>query len=150
MLSLPQVPMITARSTPINTLVNSIVLFLQSRCLQAAELRAVTQAGATLPGSSGRRKLLLERPTWESDDASETCRGCGSLFSISLRKHHCRSCGTLCCNSCSTSRMPVPYLAYFDPQRVCDDCAQYATPPPFIVGSFVFPFLQFLRVWVEA
>ena len=40
--------------------------------------------------------------------------------------------------------MPVPYLAYFDPQRVCDDCAQYATPPPFIVGSFVFPFLHII------
>jgi hypothetical protein len=91
---------------------------------QAAELRAMT---SVVPRAveSGRRKLLLDRPQWEDDDATTKCRGCGDAFGLTRRKHHCRSCGSLCCGRCSTSQMRLPYFAYFDEQRVCDDCAQF-------------------------
>mmetsp|Transcript_27085 Transcript_27085/g.81189 ORF Transcript_27085/g.81189 Transcript_27085/m.81189 type:complete len:905 (+) Transcript_27085:287-3001(+) len=112
--------------------------FVAVRCIapepeKAAERRAALPALST--EAMGRRKLLLERPQWEADDAAEDCRVCFRSFSLTRRKHHCRSCGVLCCGSCSSSRLKINYLAYFDEERVCDDCALFL--PTFCTASGV-------------
>lgn len=46
---------------------------------------------------------------WEEDDASDSCRLCSYTFSLLNRRHHCRLCGKLICEGCSSS-LPVRVL----------------------------------------
>ena len=38
-----------------------------------------------------------------------------------VRRHHCRRCGKIVCNGCSTKRLLIPAQSS-DPVRVCDPC----------------------------
>lgn len=40
---------------------------------------------------------------------------------IFVWQHHCRNCGEIFCNECSSTKMPLPSSA--KPVRVCDDCS---------------------------
>ncbi|EKG02961.1 hypothetical protein TCSYLVIO_006005 [Trypanosoma cruzi] len=40
------------------------------------------------------------RHYWQSNESVTHCTRCGKLFSITVRKHHCRRCGILLCNDC--------------------------------------------------
>ncbi|XP_023568897.1 RUN and FYVE domain-containing protein 1 [Octodon degus] len=62
----------------------------------------------------------LKGHTWLKDDEATHCRQCEKEFSISRRKHHCRNCGHIFCNSCSSSELALP--SYPKPVRVCDSC----------------------------
>jgi hypothetical protein len=39
-------------------------------------------------------------PHWMPDDSSYTCITCDALFTKTNRRHHCRRCGVLSCNTC--------------------------------------------------
>jgi FYVE zinc finger len=79
---------------------------------------------------------LLRRATWEPDSARTTCPICGRRFfsdflGLSPRKHHCRKCGRVVCDTCSQKRKVVPFPATPDDSlpsvpsgavRVCDNC----------------------------
>jgi len=59
------------------------------------------------------------------DEARTNCPGCGVLFSKPLkRKHHCRLCGDVFCDACTTKRalLPLDGPEYEKPVRVCDWC----------------------------
>ncbi|KAI0229450.1 RUN and FYVE domain-containing protein 2 [Lamellibrachia satsuma] len=57
---------------------------------------------------------------WTEDKVVAACRQCERPFSVSRRKHHCRSCGEIFCNDCSDTKMSLPSSA--KPERVCDAC----------------------------
>jgi hypothetical protein len=70
--------------------------------------------------------------TWVSDEAFVGCMACKLEFWLFRWRHHCRGCGQLLCDSCSTSRVAfdqviaaegvqqgVPGETY----RACADCA---------------------------
>uniref|UniRef100_A0A668AER4 RUN and FYVE domain containing 1 n=1 Tax=Myripristis murdjan TaxID=586833 RepID=A0A668AER4_9TELE len=57
---------------------------------------------------------------WLKDDEATHCKQCQKEFSISRRKHHCRNCGDIYCNSCSSNELALP--SYPRPVRVCDVC----------------------------
>uniref|UniRef100_A0A2K6CNG1 RUN and FYVE domain containing 1 n=1 Tax=Macaca nemestrina TaxID=9545 RepID=A0A2K6CNG1_MACNE len=57
---------------------------------------------------------------WLKDDEATHCRQCEKEFSISRRKHHCRNCGHIFCNTCSSNELALP--SYPKPVRVCDGC----------------------------
>lgn len=65
---------------------------------------------------------------WTHDSASSACLCCGEGFSLTTRRHHCRSCGVLCCAACSGRTLPAPASAGAaageDKKglRVCDGC----------------------------
>jgi hypothetical protein len=63
-------------------------------------------------------------PRWMDDDESEQCVRCQREFSLFLRRHHCRRCGVLCCDGCSSRRalFPGAQRVYSEPVRVCDEC----------------------------
>ncbi len=61
------------------------------------------------------------------------CENCRCTFTMIYRKHHCRSCGKVFCNSCCYKKIIVPkeFLSYNQPnlfsyfskeERVCDTC----------------------------
>lgn len=87
---------------------------------------------------------------WLKDDEATQCKQCQKEFSIARRKvgsffiafylyyiytdissmamssprfvlqHHCRNCGDIYCNSCSSNELALP--SYPRPVRVCDMC----------------------------
>ncbi|VTJ63912.1 Hypothetical predicted protein [Marmota monax] len=62
----------------------------------------------------------LKGHTWLKDDEATHCKQCEKEFSISRRKHHCRNCGHIFCNTCSSNELALP--SYPKPVRVCDNC----------------------------
>uniref|UniRef100_A0A668AAP6 RUN and FYVE domain containing 1 n=1 Tax=Myripristis murdjan TaxID=586833 RepID=A0A668AAP6_9TELE len=62
----------------------------------------------------------LKGHAWLKDDEATHCKQCQKEFSISRRKHHCRNCGDIYCNSCSSNELALP--SYPRPVRVCDVC----------------------------
>lgn len=86
------------------------------------------------PTPPAQEDLLV---SWESNDQALDCRRCHRWFSIITRKHHCRKCGQVICNQCSTNRALLPcnqiiqppnmqledaYTLSLQPQRICDVC----------------------------
>jgi len=73
---------------------------------------------------------------WEADSASNSCSNCGECFGVFRKKHHCRMCGRLVCDTCSQGRrfvkeppLDMPASVKFDPalvQRVCNQCTKPA------------------------
>ncbi|OTF70282.1 RUN domain containing protein [Euroglyphus maynei] len=62
----------------------------------------------------------LKEAAWAPDSDVNFCKQCEQKFTISRRKHHCRSCGEIFCNNCSNNEMPLPSSK--KPVRVCDHC----------------------------
>ncbi|XP_023444108.2 RUN and FYVE domain-containing protein 1 isoform X2 [Dasypus novemcinctus] len=62
----------------------------------------------------------LKGHAWLKDDEATHCKQCEKEFSISRRKHHCRNCGHIFCNTCSSNELALP--SYPKPVRVCDSC----------------------------
>lgn len=75
---------------------------------------------------------LLERvkmrPQWIPDSFSEQCSSCGKVFGVLRTKHHCRACGLVFCDACTSQILTLPKLAYFSPRRVCQNCFQQYQP----------------------
>jgi len=59
-------------------------------------------------------------PVWQTDSSAKQCQCCKTAFSLIKRRHHCRYCGNLVCEQCSTKRMKVNTKK--EPLRVCDHC----------------------------
>ncbi|BFZ08455.1 hypothetical protein BsWGS_11493 [Bradybaena similaris] len=60
-------------------------------------------------------------PLWVPDARVTMCMLCLLEFTLTWRRHHCRSCGRVVCSNCSYNKAPLRYLKYL-PARVCDNC----------------------------
>lgn len=62
---------------------------------------------------------------WIKDADVKVCMACTGVFSFFKRKHHCRKCGFVVCNSCSQDRLVIPELQVSEPKgsRVCTSCS---------------------------
>ena len=69
-------------------------------------------------------------PRWQPDEETENCTTCSRVFDFFWhRKHHCRHCGFIFCDSCSAAKALLPVAFNLtDPQRVCAAC--YTTLEP--------------------
>ncbi len=65
-------------------------------------------------------------PVWVRDDAITMCMSCTTAFTTLRRRHHCRACGKIVCNNCSSYKAPLEYDNYkFN--RVCVNCHKVLT-----------------------
>jgi len=71
-----------------------------------------------------------DRPPWKPDGDAPSCEApsCGVHFTLLNRRHHCRACGGVFCDECSSSRVRLPaHFGYGQhKQRVCDLCGAEA------------------------
>ncbi|CAF3685489.1 unnamed protein product [Rotaria socialis] len=69
----------------------------------------------------------ISQRRWLNDHDVHECMKCNQTFSITQRKHHCRNCGNIFCDTCS-SKTAIVAAASKKPQRVCDQCFKELTP----------------------
>lgn len=58
--------------------------------------------------------------SWMENSSAQSCLGCSVSFSLTRRRHHCRTCGRIFCTGCSDNWIMTP--ASSRRVRVCDDC----------------------------
>lgn len=66
------------------------------------------------------RRLLP--PIWVPDEMVSACILCDSQFTLIRRRHHCRNCGNIYCNSCCNYFVPLAHYGFPKPVRVCSIC----------------------------
>nr|CAH8851261.1 unnamed protein product [Trichobilharzia regenti] len=92
------------------------------------EIKELQTAVIELGRENQTLQVLRERLTnrqWTKDDEAMTCFGCDREFSISTRRHHCRNCGGIFCQNCSSNRAATTFSK--DPVRVCQACYKELT-----------------------
>jgi len=65
----------------------------------------------------------LGTPTWIPDSWVRFCHQCKRQFGRFSRKHHCRHCGNIFCDGCSSKRFPILKFTIKKPVRICDTCS---------------------------
>ncbi|EXC04220.1 Arrestin domain-containing protein A [Morus notabilis] len=68
-----------------------------------------------------------EKDHWVPDEAVSKCTACGTDFGAFLRKHHCRNCGDIFCDKCTSGRIALTADENAQPVRVCDRCMAEVT-----------------------
>ncbi|XP_034074705.1 FYVE, RhoGEF and PH domain-containing protein 6-like isoform X1 [Gymnodraco acuticeps] len=65
--------------------------------------------------------LGSKAPIWIPDPRTTMCMICTCEFTLTWRRHHCRACGKVVCQSCSSNKYCLEYLKNHL-ARVCDQC----------------------------
>ncbi|XP_071807039.1 uncharacterized protein [Asterias amurensis] len=60
-------------------------------------------------------------PRWIKDDETTMCMRCGTDFKLIKRRHHCRACGAVVCNKCSSFESSLQY-DNSKMNKVCGKC----------------------------
>ncbi|GAB5365174.1 hypothetical protein AAMO2058_001034400 [Amorphochlora amoebiformis] len=103
-------------------------------------IRCIDERRQTIQGQQAQRRIKKERshrsvllasvaPVWQADESSNECNVCSKRFHmLTRRRHHCRYCGLLVCDSCSKHRRMLPDRrnphSGEEMRRVCKKCVK--------------------------
>ena len=80
-------------------------------------------AGVSFPPAPSQTSAhLLSTTTAPAWVDSDVCLRCRSAFTFTNRKHHCRNCGLVFDQACSSKQMPLPKFGIAEEVRVCEGC----------------------------
>jgi hypothetical protein len=77
----------------------------------------------------------ITAPVWQPDRECHSCQICKTGFGFFTRRHHCRSCGQIICDSCSKHNFLLPHVNKDKPVRACDRCFSVLSNPNSPVNS---------------
>ncbi|KAK6317804.1 hypothetical protein J4Q44_G00110950 [Coregonus suidteri] len=100
-----------AISTAINDYTRKKISFISSK---SQEETGSEDTGSGVP-------LGSKAPIWIPDPRATMCMVCTCEFTLTWRRHHCRACGKVVCQSCSSNKQCLEYLKN-QLARVCDQC----------------------------
>lgn len=91
------------------------------------------QSPADTAHPDGQIQTTRERgntdPTrWQHDEDAPKCKSCKRIFTLWLRRHHCRWCGKVFCDKCSSKRAP-PIAGMIYPSDSLHGPYQMVPPP---------------------
>uniref|UniRef100_A0A0N5AQC4 Hepatocyte growth factor-regulated tyrosine kinase substrate n=1 Tax=Syphacia muris TaxID=451379 RepID=A0A0N5AQC4_9BILA len=77
--------------------------------------------GVAFPKISESEAMFVAEnaPDWVDGDV---CFRCRTAFGLITRKHHCRACGQVFCDKCSSNQSYLPRYGIEREVRVCDGC----------------------------
>lgn len=78
-------------------------------------------AGVDFPSVKEADAMFLAQVAPDWADGPE-CYRCRTEFGLLNRKHHCRACGQIFCDRCSSREMALPQFGIEKEVRVCDAC----------------------------
>ncbi|KAF1758276.1 hypothetical protein GCK72_014734 [Caenorhabditis remanei] len=78
-------------------------------------------AGFDFPSLKEADAMFMAQVAPEWADGPE-CYRCRSIFTVFTRKHHCRACGQIFCDKCSSREMALPQFGIEKEVRVCETC----------------------------
>lgn len=83
----------------------------------------VSQGNILTANIASSSTSLLQPPRWIPDNDAPLCMSCAVPFTpFFRRRHHCRNCGGVFCNICSSLCTPLPKYGLYKAVRVCKDC----------------------------
>ncbi|XP_055853313.1 rabankyrin-5 [Episyrphus balteatus] len=98
------------------------VLVKNRACMGTENRDGVTIFNFKLATDQLLHKLLDQLPLESPWSESDLCQECGTKFSLTMRKHHCRHCGRTLCSKCSNNDIPILKFGINKPVRVCSVC----------------------------
>uniref|UniRef100_A0A8R1DII4 Hepatocyte growth factor-regulated tyrosine kinase substrate n=1 Tax=Caenorhabditis japonica TaxID=281687 RepID=A0A8R1DII4_CAEJA len=78
-------------------------------------------AGFDFPSMKEADAMFMAQVAPEWAEGPE-CYRCRSVFTVFTRKHHCRACGQIFCDKCSSREMTLPQFGIEKDVRVCETC----------------------------
>ncbi|KAJ1726825.1 hypothetical protein LPJ61_004937 [Coemansia biformis] len=87
------------------------------------------------PPSAMFKRQRLPEAAWEPDEATLACHQCCQRFTLFVRRHHCRRCGLVVCDSCSSKRVLLAAPARAAHGADADAAADDNTPLAQLAGS---------------
>lgn len=84
--------------------------------------------------SLSEQQYVNNQARWQKDEEVTKCDNCHALFTFFKRRHHCRCCGNIFCQDCTSNfvrydkhrvrviKRPEFAIDEFAPYRTCDSC----------------------------
>ena len=85
-------------------------------------------------GGTAQRVRVLPESQWQKDSAHATCQQCFTSFTLLNRKHHCRYCGRVLCDNCSSYKIKKLRACKMCFDTVYPNRQSYAGQPPGVLN----------------